>query len=117
VKFQQDYPEIEAESIADVAPKLGVSRLIYIEVEDFTTRSQGAVELFRGSAEVTVRVIEVKDGVGKVAYEENGIAVTFPEKAPAEGIPNATDRKIYIGTVDALSTALAKKFVPYAEER
>lgn len=117
VKFQQDYPEIEAESIADVAPKLGVSRLIYIEVEDFATRSQGSVELFRGSAEVTLRVIAVKDGVGKVVHEENGIAVTFPEKAPAEGIPNAGDRKIYIGTVDALSTALARKFVPYAEER
>jgi hypothetical protein len=117
VKFQQDYPELEAESIADVAPRLGVSRLIYIELEDFSTRSQGSVELFRGSAEVTLRVIEVKDGVGKVAYEENGVAVTFPEKVPAEGIPNASDRKIYIGTVDALSTALARKFVPYVEER
>ena len=117
VKFQQDYPEVEAESIADVAPRLGVSRLIYIEVEDFGTRSHGAAELFRGSAEVTLRVIEVNRGAGKVAYEENGIAVTFPEKAPAEGIPNATDRKIYIGTVDALSSLIARKFVPYAEER
>ena len=117
VKYQQDHPEIEAESIDDVAPRLGVSRLIYIEVEDFGTRSQGAVELFRGSAEVTLRVVEVTGSAGKVVYEENGIAVTFPEKAPAEGIPNASDRKIYIGTVDALSSLLARKFVPYAEER
>ena|SRR5688572_1651983 len=117
VKHQQDYPEIEAESITDVAPRLGVSRLIYIEVEDFNTRAQGSVELFRGSAEVTLRVVEVKDGVGKVAYEENGIAVTYPDKVPAEGIPNAGDRKIYIGTVDTLSSLLVRKFVPYAEER
>ena len=117
VKYQQDYPEIEAESITDVAPRLGVSRLIYIEVEDFSTRSQGSVELFRGSAEVTLRVVEVADGAGKVVYEENGVAVTYPEKVPAEGIPNATDRKIYIGTVDALSSLIARKFVPYAEER
>ena len=117
VKYQQDHPELEAESIADVAPRLGVSRLIYIEVEDFATRAQGAVELYRGAAEVTLRVVEVKNGVGKVAYEENGIAVIYPEKAPPEGIPNATDRKIYIGTVDALSTLIVRKFVPYAEER
>jgi hypothetical protein len=117
VRYQQDHPEIEAESIADVAPRLGVSRLIYIELEDFSTRAQGAVELYRGSAEVTLRVVEVTDGVGKVAYEENGIAATFPEKVPAEGIPNASDRKIYIGTIDALSTTIARKFVPYSEER
>src|SRR5688572_17593639 len=117
VKYQQDYPEIEAEPITDVAPRLGVARLIYIEVEDFSTRSPGAVELFRGSAEVSLRVVEVKDGVGKVVYEENGITATFPEKVPAEGIPNASDRKIYMGTVDTLTGILARKFVSYAEER
>src|SRR5688572_33444626 len=39
VRYQRDFPEIEAMPITDVAPRLQVSRLIYVELEDFSTRS------------------------------------------------------------------------------
>ena len=42
--------------IENIAPRLGVSRLIYIEVEDFSTRAAASISLFRGSMMATVRV-------------------------------------------------------------
>src|SRR4051794_6061244 len=49
VRFQEDHPELERTPIVSVAPRLGVQRLIYIELENFQTRSDQSVELYRGS--------------------------------------------------------------------
>ena len=117
IRFQQDNPETDGQSIADVAPRLGVSRLIYVEIEEFATRPDGGVELFRGDANVTLRVVEVApDGTGKVAYEENEVRATFPPKTPKEGRPSIGDRRIYVGLIDELGAAVAKRFVPHPEE-
>jgi hypothetical protein len=118
VKFQRDHPEIEDAPIAQVAPRLGVSRLIYVELEDFGTRPDGGVDLFRGQAEATVKVIEVDaaTGTAKLAYEENGVKASFPPQAPPEGMPSIGDYKTYIGTVDALATQISLRFVPHKEE-
>src|SRR5688572_32239626 len=69
VRYQKDHPEIEAMPIEEVAPRLGVNRLIYVELEDFATRSEESVQLFRGTGNATVKVIEVDNGVAKVAFE------------------------------------------------
>ncbi|HEV2292771.1 MAG TPA: hypothetical protein VGR35_02885 [Tepidisphaeraceae bacterium] len=117
IRFQQDHPEIDGQPITEIAPRLGVSRLIYVEIEEFDTRPDGAVELFRGDANVTLRVVEVApDGTGKVAYEENDVRATFPPKSPKEGRPSIGDRRIYVGLIDALGDAIAKRFIPYPEE-
>ena len=117
VRYQRDHPEIEAQPITQVAPKLGVSRLIYVEVEEFATRSDMSVELFRGQAEATVRVLEISpDGVAKIAFEKNDVIAVFPPKVPREGIPNAGDRQIYAGLIDAFGTEIAHLFVPWRPE-
>jgi hypothetical protein len=117
IRFQQDHPEIEGQAITEIAPRLGVSRLIYVEIEEFATRPDGGVELFRGDANVTVRVIEVApDGKATVAYEENEVRATYPPKSPKEGRPTIGDRRIYVGLIDALGDAVAKKFVPHPAE-
>src|SRR5689334_7361211 len=60
VRFQTDHPELETEPIVNVAPHMGVvTRLIYIEIEDFLTRSRLATNLVRGEMTATMRVIEV----------------------------------------------------------
>ena len=110
VRFQEDHPELEHSPIVDVAPRLGVQRLIYIEVENFQTRSDQAVELFRGSATIALRVVEVDNGQAKVAYQESGLTSVFPPTAPAEGIPNADDARIYRGTVNQLATGVTRRF-------
>ena len=117
VRYQRDHPEIEAMTITDVAPKFNVSRLIYIELEDFSTRADSTVQLFRGVASATVRVLEVTpDGKATVAFEQNNVSTTYPPKAPPEGIPNAGDYKMYTGTMTRLAEEIVNLFVPYQVE-
>jgi hypothetical protein len=116
VRWQHDHPEDDGSPITMIAPRLGVSRLIYIELEDFTTRSDLSVDLFRGSAKATVKVVEVEGGKANVAYTEQNIAAAFPSKAPREGLPGAGDYKIYAGTIDALAAQISKIFLRHPEE-
>jgi hypothetical protein len=117
VRYQKDHPEVEAMQVTDVAPRLGVSRLIYVELEDFATRSDMSVDLFRGQARGAVRVVEVDPaGNAKVAFENSKVAAQFPAKTPREGLPTIGDARIYAGLVDALATEVAHLFIPYQVE-
>jgi hypothetical protein len=117
IRFQQDHPEIDGQPIEEIAPRLGVSRLIYVEVEEFSTRPDGGVELFRGEASATLRVVEIgPDRTAKVVYEENEIRATFPPGAPKEGRPTIGDVRTYQGLVEALGRQIAMRFVPHPEE-
>src|SRR6185436_19278216 len=117
VRYQQDHPETEAMTITDFAARLGVNRLIYVELEDFVTRAAQAVDLYRGQGKATVRIIEITpDGKAEVAHTWESVQVTYPPKAPVEGIPNAGDARIYAGTLDKLATEIAQLFYPYQVE-
>ena len=110
VRFQEDHPELERSPIVTVAPRLGVQRLIYVEVENLQTRSDQSVELYRGSATVSLRVVEVAGGQAKVAYQESGLTITYPPTARSEGVPGVGDARIYRGTIDLLSTVITQRF-------
>jgi hypothetical protein len=115
-RFQQEHPEFDAAPVVDVAPKLGVTRLIYVEVEDFQTRSQALSDLFKGSATVTLKVIEVGGGgASKIGFEQNGVRSVFPRRAPEEGIPGSDDYTIYRGTVQEITDLIALRFVAHPE--
>lgn len=116
VRYQIDHPEIETMPINDIAPRLGVSRLIYVEIERFSTRSEMSVSLYRGSIMATMKVIEVVDGKGTVAFEENSIQAKYPPNVPDEGYPRGEDYQFYLGTVDAFGDEAIKRFVPHVEE-
>jgi len=116
VRYQKDHPEIEAMPVTEVAPRLGVKRLIYVELEEFATRSEQQLALFRGTANCTVKVVEVHDGEATVPFEQNNVTTHFPPKAPPEGTSAFGDLRIYVGTVDALATEIARLFVQYQLE-
>jgi len=117
VRYQKDHPEIEAMPVTDIAPRLGVRRLIYVELDDFATRSDQQVALFRGTGNATVKLVEV-DGANEahVAFEQNNVTTHFPPKAPPEGTSAFGDARIYAGTIDALGTEIARLFVQYQLE-
>ncbi len=115
IRFQEDHPELEAEPVADVATRLGISRLIYIEISGFQTRSDLSVDLYRGSISGSVKVIEVSNNKGKVAYQEDDIKSLYPPKSPEEGLPASSDDRIYGGTVDRFTAEVATRFVPHPE--
>jgi hypothetical protein len=116
IRWQQDHPEHDGSPVQMIAPRLGVSRLIYIELENFATRSDLAVDLFRGSATATVKVVEIQDDKADIAYNEQNVTAAFPPKAPREGVPNAGDYKIYNGTIDAVANEIGKIFLRYEQE-
>ena len=112
VRFQEDHPEIQDQPITDVAPRLKVDRLIYVEVQDLRTRSDEAVDLYRGTAVASIKVIAVDPATGKAraAYEESNVEAIFPESAPPEGYPGLGDARTYRGTADQLTTLIAFRF-------
>lgn len=116
-RFQEDHPESEFDPIERTAARIGVDRLVYIEVSDFATRSTVSDELFRGTATASVKVVEVSGGVGRVVYEESDVQVEFPSTGPREGSIRGSDYQMYLGTVNALADRLCQRFVPYQEER
>ncbi len=110
--FQSNYPEYEVEPVAKVAPKLGVSRLIYIEIEAFSLNPGDVLELFRGDVSARVTVVEVTGGIGKVVFSD-AVTAVFPEDVGPDGTPNLNRAVTYRGTIDALGTAVVQKFVAY----
>src|SRR5690242_3417648 len=58
VRFQHDHPETETDAITDVAPRMNLTRLIYLEVEKFETRPAESVELYRGTLTANLKVLE-----------------------------------------------------------
>src|SRR5688572_21569238 len=113
VRFLYDNPRYDTDSIPEIAPQLGVNRLINLEVEDFSTHPEEVPELYRGQLSALLRVIEVApDGSAKVAYQDRVQAV-WPPKGPPEGRPDLGERVTYLGTLDAFSTAVVQKFVTY----
>lgn len=115
-RYQADHTEIQGMPITEVAPKLNVTRLIYLEIEQFQTRSDSAVELFHGTMIGTLRVVEVTNGVGKIAYEENDVRVDFPKKGLAEGMPDLGDAKTYAATVASFGQEVVNRFVEHPAE-
>ena len=115
IRYQKERPALEAAAITDVAPKLGVSRLIYIEVESLSTRAADAFSLKLGQMEVDLKVIEVHDGKGTLAFEDR-IRVQFPKKSTKEGELKYTDSQIYTGTIHAMTTELALRFIKHPDD-
>lgn len=116
VRYQREHPEVYFQPIAETAPKLGVTRLIYIEIKEFSTQSPTTIMLLKGKAIATLTVLEIFNGQVFVALQERDIAVTYPstEKAPEGIVP--TDQMnnvtIYSKTLVTLAGELARRFAP-----
>ena len=115
-RYQMDHPTLDFKDVTEIAPKLGVTRLIYVEVEDFATRAPASVELFRGSMSISLKVVEINGDHATVPYSEQGIKAVFPPKVPPDGTPDGDDIRFYAGTIDAMSTEVVHRLVSYESE-
>lgn len=113
--FQQNHPGL-TESMIELAPRFGVTRLIHIEVADFQLHPEQVPDLDRGYLSARVQVIEVDGGKGKVGFDER-IKVVFPETAPEEGVPGYGEAGTRRGVLDAFTTSVIQKFVTYEAPR
>jgi hypothetical protein len=110
--FQRNYPQMEWEPIANVAPKFNVTRLVYVEVDSLTLHPNNVAELYRGNISGRVQVIEVTNGVAKSAYS-NRVSATFPEDPNSPGVLNANSREIYNRTLDVFSARILEYFIAH----
>ncbi len=126
VQTQQDHPEWESLSATDVAAQLKGSRLIYVEVSDYATRSDASQALYRGTLTAHVSVVEMTDAPAtpdhasaKMAYDGGTIHVTYPKDTPSnkEGTPIGKDSVFGQKTVDAFADELTKRFYLHDEDR
>ena len=115
-RFQEDNPEWASQAMEEIAPKLGVTRVIYIEVRGFQTRSDAAIELFHGTLTGAVSVIEVSGGKGRVAFSDDNVKVSYPKLSPEEGLPSIGDSRIYHGLLDGFTSEVAKLFVTHGND-
>lgn len=116
VRFQRDHPETETEAITDVAPRMNLTRLIYLEVEKFETRPAESVELYRGTLTANLKVLEVTADKAKVVFDEPNVTVSFPAKGPEEGSPGLGDSQTYEKTIEAFTTEVVNRFIPHTDE-
>jgi hypothetical protein len=119
-RFQEDHPEMDFQPITETAGKFNAmfkaGRLIYIEVSDFSLRSESSQALHLGSLTGSIKVLEMKDGKAKEVFKESDIHINFPKDSPPEGMPFGTDYKIYQGTLDLFTTQLALRLYSHTAD-
>lgn len=116
LRFQKEHPELEGRSITEWAHRItGVSRLVFVEVPEFSTRAGTAVQLLKGGMVVNVKVLEISNGKSKIAYERQNIGIAFPEKSK-EGVVDVPESAIYGGTLNLGAKTIAELFYPHIIE-
>ena len=120
--YQQNYPRVAELPITEVAPKLanrtGMTRLIYLEIIDFGTRSPtSGSDLFRGSITARLKVVGIKDGKAEVVYELPEIKALFPPRCPPDGVPNLSDGVVYNGTLAMFNREVVNLFITHEGEK
>jgi hypothetical protein len=122
VRFQADHPELEGMPAEDLAKRLGVTRVIYLQVYSFETRPQESIDLFKGTLLSRMEVLEVSPGAGgakkvRAGYSDPDIRSVYPPHRP-EGVAgnDVNTDYIYRKTVDQFTTDVALKFVQHPQD-
>lgn len=117
IKYRQEHPEIDSMPITDVAPRFkGVTRLLFVEVNGFATRAEGTTQLYLGTMDVTMRMIEIEGGKGTIAFEEAHIGSKYPESATKDGVLGSNDSIIYRGSIGVSSTNVVKRLIQHPDD-
>lgn len=120
IRFQEDHPELEGLPPTDVATRLGVTRVIYVEVKDFRTHAPDSPDIFKGLLSASVEVLEVTPGPNKVAtpgYTNPSMEVEYPPDRP-EGlaIGDTSAQTLYDKTVDEFTDQVSLLFIRHPEK-
>jgi hypothetical protein len=113
VRFQEAHPEAATDSPEELALQFPATRLIYIEVVSLSLHPSDAVDLSKGQIVTDVKVVEVTNGKGKIAYENDSVSAVYPSKSPPEGTLGLDENTVYQKSVDAVSTEIAKLFMTH----
>jgi hypothetical protein len=121
--YQRNHPTLRGRPLTEFAGDLGVTRVVYVELRSFSTRSNASVDLFRGKGVADVHVVEVdlkKPGSAKETWKQENINAKYPEQG-GEGenvgvfeTPDINAQSVYVGTIQALGLEIAEQFYQHA---
>ncbi len=117
VRYQKRDPTLNMAPITQIAPRLDVERLIYIEIANFTTQGGAAAGLMRGVANIDISVIEVDaTGEAREGFREQGVQVVFPRGGPAEGSSTTSGSAVYQGLAATIADEVTLRLVSHPEQ-
>jgi len=116
VRWQRDNPGYDALPITSIAPRLGTTRVIYVEINKFSTRTSQTFVLYRGSVSASIKVVEVDGESASVIWEKRDVNVFYPTKGPEDGTPKGNDYQFYVGTITELAAVLSEFLIDYVPE-
>jgi hypothetical protein len=94
----------------DLGRALGADYLIYVPLDEYSTRELGSVNLFRGRIRGQAVVYDCTAAKGEARlWEADELSATFPENAPV-GVIGQDDSRIRYETEKLFADTLAKKF-------
>jgi len=109
VKFQRDNPHWDSVPGGTLAKRLGVERLVMIDLSEYSTHEPGNAHVFRGVVTGNVDVLEGDGPDPNNAVFSNLVAIRFPE-GMAVGVVAEDAPTIELGMLDAFSRAVAGLF-------
>ncbi len=121
-QWQDRHPDLNGMALQDIAPKLHVSRVIFIEVQSVETRAPMSPDLFKGTILATMKVARVDNvgsttqpAVARIDFEEQNIRTIYPKLSP-EGVLDANPEQFYHGTVKQFAEQVSLRFFPHPKE-
>jgi hypothetical protein len=118
IRLQEEHPELEGLPSTEIATRLGVTRVIYVEIFNFETHSNLSIDLFKGTVLAKLEVLEVTPGPNKtarVAFTEPDIRTVYP-KYSSEGVPGSdmvNGETVYKNTTDDFTSEIALRFMTH----
>ena len=96
--------------------KLGVQRMVFVEMIEYRTHEPGNTAMFRGVAAARINVAEADaKNPDNVAYS-TVVNVAYPPDEP-EGVPDANELTIRKGMLDLFARAVSDRFYNHEEAR
>jgi len=115
-EFQQRNIYWTTSTYTQLCQTLDVSRLVWIELQEFRLHEPGNSVMYRGVLTARVEVAEADADRPNVAQYANTVSVAYPPNRP-EGVPEADPTTIRKGTLDLFARAVAQKFYEHKEKR
>lgn len=116
VDFQQRNIYWNTASYQDIAQRLGVERLVMIELLDYRLHEPGNVNIWRGLISANVRVAETDSAKPNDAVYATTVTAAYPPKGQI-GAVNADQRTIRLGVLDLFGRGVGGKFYDQKVER
>lgn len=113
--FQAKNPYWTTLGHARLIQRLGVQRLVYIDVSDFSTHEPGNTYSWQGMIVANVGVVEAESSAPENLSFNTVVRADYPEKSSSMGVLDSNDATIQMGTLQVFARKTAWLFCQHTE--